>query len=261
MKAIFARIEKNNYAEPGSPGHGFDGWFNTFMGSMAQGSFGGGLTGNGVMEAYRTDLNLTDWSMADLLTRDPNEMTPDRDQTESIYGQVNHQFANGQRYSSRHYIQDTVVGGAPLTVSLTSLATKVLFDTSGECGEVPRAVGVEYLQGKSLYAGDSRRQAGATGERKVVKARREVIVSGGAFNSPQLLMLSGIGAREHLEEFNITVISDLPGVGQHLMDNQEMPIVGTGQAGAGTTGVAMIKTQHPAYDERDMFLMGGPGFL
>lgn len=199
--------------------------------------------------------------MADLLTRDPNEMTPDRDQTSSIYGQVTHQFPNGQRYSSRNYIQDTVAAGAPLTVSLTSLATRVLFDTSGRCGEAPRAVGVEYLQGRSLYAGDSRRQAGATGERKVVKAKREVIVSGGAFNSPQLLMLSGIGAREHLAQFNITVIADLPGVGQNLMDNQEMPIVATGQAGAGTTGVAMVKTDHPAYGERDMFLMGGPGFL
>ncbi|SPO06063.1 related to choline dehydrogenase [Cephalotrichum gorgonifer] len=261
MKSIFARIEKNNYAKAGSPGHGFDGWFNTNMGSMAQANLGGGLRGNAVMEAYQQDLGLSDWSMSDLLTRDPNEMTPDRDQTSSLFGLVNHQFANGQRYSSRNYIQDTVAAGHPLTVSLTSLATKVLFDTSGECGEAPRAIGVEYLQGKSVYAGDSRRTAASTGERKVVKAKREVIVSGGAFNSPQLLLLSGIGAKEHLEEFNITVIHDLPGVGQNLHDNQEMPIVGVGSAGQGTTGVAMIKTEHPAHGERDMFLMGGPGFL
>lgn len=257
MKAIFERIEKNNYAERGSPGHGFDGWFNTHMASLAAAN----LTGNAIMEAYRQDLGLSEWAMEDLLTRDPNEMTPERDQTSSIYGLVTHQFPDGERYSSRNYIQDTLAEGAPLTVSLMSLATKVLFDTSEECGDVPRAVGVEYLKGKSLYAGDSRRQDGVTGERKVARAKREVIVSGGAFNSPQLLMLSGIGAKEHLEEFNITVISDLPGVGQNLMDNQEMPIVATGSAGEGTAGVAMVKTDHPAHGERDMFLMGGTGFL
>ncbi|EON95862.1 putative choline dehydrogenase protein [Phaeoacremonium minimum UCRPA7] len=74
-------------------------------------------------------------------------------------------------------------------------------------------------------------------------------------------MLSGIGAAADLQKFNITVIKDLPGVGQNLMDNQEMPIVGSGSAGQGDAGLAMIKTKHPAHGERDMFLMGGQGFL
>ncbi|KEZ39842.1 hypothetical protein SAPIO_CDS8774 [Scedosporium apiospermum] len=260
MHKIFEKIEKNNYADPGSPGHGFNGYFQTNMGAKAQ-ARGGNLQGNKVMEAYAKDFGVSDWSMSDLLTRDPNEMVPDRDQISSIFGLVNHQYANGGRYSSRDYIQAAVRDGEPLTVSMTSLATKVLFDTSGDCGDKPRAIGVEYLEGKSLYAGDSRRQEGATGTKKTVRAKREVIVSGGAFNSPQILMLSGIGPKEHLEEFDIPVIHDLPGVGQHLMDNQEMPIVGTGSAGSGTTGVAMFKTNFPAHDERDMFLMGGPGFL
>lgn len=51
------------------------------------------------------------------------------------------------------------------------------------------------------------------------------IISRGTFNSPQLLLLGKISAEEHLEEFNITGIYDLPGVGRHLMDNQEMSIV------------------------------------
>ncbi|CAI4213884.1 unnamed protein product [Parascedosporium putredinis] len=258
MHKIFAKIEKNNYAEAGSPGHGFDGYFQTNMGAMAQ-ARGGALQGNKVMEAYAKEFGVDDWDMTDLLTRDPNEMVADRDQISSIFGLVNHQYANGQRYSSRDYVKAAVDAGDPITVSLTSLATKVLFDTSGDCGDKPRAVGVEYLEGKSLYAGDSRRVAGDAGTKKTVKAKREVIVSGGAFNSPQLLLLSGIGAKEHLEEFDIPVVVDLPGVGQHLMDNQEMPIIGTGSAGSGTTGVAMFKTNFPAYDERDMFLMGGPG--
>ena len=197
--------------------------------------------------------------MEDLLTRDPNEMTHERDQTSSIYGLVSHQFENGERYSSRNYIQDTVAAGAPAPCVLDIAGHESDLRYERRVLDAPRAVGVEYLKGKSIYAGDSRREDGATGERKVVKAKREFI-SGGAFNSPQLLMLSGIGAKEHLEEFNITVISDLPGVGQNLMDNQEMPIVATGSAGEGTTGVAMgVKTDHPAHGERDMFSHGRAG--
>ena len=260
MHKIFVKIEHNNYSPKGKPMHGYDGYFQTNMGSMAQ-ARSGALTGNKVMEEYAKDMGVASWKMGDLLTRDINEITPDRDQTTSVYGLVSHQYANGNRYSSRHYIQEAAQAGQPITVSLTSLATKILFDTSGKCGDKPRAIGVEYLQGKSLYEGDSRRAAGAKGTKKTVYAKREVIVSGGAFNSPQILLLSGVGAKEHLKEFNIPVVVDLPGVGQHLMDNQEMPIVGTGSAGSGTTGVAMWKTDHPAHGERDMFLMGGPGFL
>ncbi|KXX77942.1 Choline dehydrogenase, mitochondrial [Madurella mycetomatis] len=262
MHKIFTKIEKNNYATRGTANHGFDGFFQTNMGSMTQHRMMGGLTGNTVMGAYANDWGLS-MSMSDLLIRDPNEIGPDRDQTSSIYGLVTHQYANGNRYSSRNYIQETVQSGANLTVSLTSLATKVLFDTTSRCstGDTPRATGVEYLFGRSLYKGDSRRAANAAGTKRTAIARREVIVSGGAFNSPQLLMLSGIGNATELAKFNIPVIKDLPGVGQNLMDNQEMPIVGTGNAGSGMAGVAMYKTKHPAHGERDMFLMGGQGFL
>lgn len=252
MRNIFTKIEHNNYMPAGTAGHGFDGFFQTAMGSMR-----GSGKGNKVMDAYASDLNLT-MPMADLLKRDPNVLSADRDTTSSIYGLVQHQYNTGGRYSSRDYVQaaqqDTSI---PLTVSLNSLATRVLFDTTAD---TPRATGVEYLEGKSLYAADSRRVAGATGTKKTVTAKREVIVSGGTFNSPQLLMLSGVGPADHLAQFNISVVKDLPGVGQNMMDNQEMPIVGTGNGGTGEAGVAMIRTSHPAYgNERDMFLMGGQG--
>lgn len=67
-----------------------------------------------------------------------------------------------------------------------------------------RAVGACYRQG---------------GEDKAVGARREVIVSGGAFNSPQLLLLSGIGPGEELKRHGIAVAHELPGVGQNLQDH------------------------------------------
>ena len=152
IKKIFQKIEHNNYSPKGTAGHGFDGFFQTNMGSMAQARQSGGLTGNAVMNAYAEDLGLNgSWTMSNLLTRDPNLLTADRDQTSSIFGLVQHTYANGNRYSSRDYIQATAKATSNLTVSITSLATRVLFDTSSKCGgSKPRATGVEYLTGKSL---------------------------------------------------------------------------------------------------------------
>jgi choline dehydrogenase-like flavoprotein len=62
-------------------------------------------------------------------------------------------------------------------------------------------------------------QARVNGRVQRVEASKEVILSGGAINSPQLLMLSGIGPAEHLREKGIHVQVDLPGVGQNLQDH------------------------------------------
>lgn len=80
---------------------------------------------------------------------------------------------------------------------------------TGICFEGRRAVGVAYQQG---------------GERKEARARREVILAGGAINSPQLLMLSGIGAGAALHDLGIPVVVDLPGVGQNLQDHLAMMV-------------------------------------
>jgi choline dehydrogenase-like flavoprotein len=104
-----------------------------------------------------------------------------------------------------------------LAIELEALATRILFE-----GE--RAVGVEYLKGRHLY-GASATPSREPGERRRVMARREVIVSGGAFNSPQLLMLSGIGPRGELERIGVPVRVDLPGVGRNLQDRYEVGVV------------------------------------
>ncbi|PWK59216.1 GMC family oxidoreductase [Roseicyclus mahoneyensis] len=72
-----------------------------------------------------------------------------------------------------------------------------------------RAVGVEYVTG---------------GRREEIRASREVILTAGAFLSPQLLMLSGIGPADHLRAHGINVVSDLPGVGQNLHDHLLLPV-------------------------------------
>lgn len=62
-----------------------------------------------------------------------------------------------------------------------------------------------------------------------IKASKEVILSAGALSSPQLLMLSGVGPKEHLKEFNLDVVIDSPNVGENLQDHMTVPILLTGR--------------------------------
>ena len=104
-----------------------------------------------------------------------------------------------------------------LHVELDALATRVIFDEAG------RASGVEYLKGACLYRAHAA-CSDSSGERREVRASREVVLCGGAFNTPQLLMLSGIGPAAHLREHGISVRVDLPGVGGNLQDRYEVAV-------------------------------------
>ena len=64
--------------------------------------------------------------------------------------------------------------------------------------------------------------ASKDGKRITITAKKEVILCGGAINTPQLLMLSGIGPKDHLYQHGIAIVKDLPGVGQHLQDHVEV---------------------------------------
>ncbi|MFZ3034048.1 MAG: choline dehydrogenase [Parvibaculum sp.] len=90
-----------------------------------------------------------------------------------------------------------------LTVEVNALTHRILFDGK-------KAVGVEYKQGKEL---------------KTAKVTKEVILSGGAVNSPQVLLLSGIGQGDYLRKFGIDVVADLPGVGQNLQDHLDATVI------------------------------------
>jgi choline dehydrogenase len=104
-----------------------------------------------------------------------------------------------------------------LTIEMDALATRVLFDDGN------RAVGVEYLKGARLYR--AYLPTGTGGEVRQALASREVILAGGAYNTPQLLMLSGVGPRAELEKHGIPVRVDLPGVGSNLQDRYEITVV------------------------------------
>lgn len=101
--------------------------------------------------------------------------------------------------------------------------TKVRFDTNGT---TPRAIGVDYLEGPSLYRADPRSPSATEQGSGSVDADREVILAAGAFNTPQLLKLSGIGPRSELESFDIPVVVDLPGVGTNMQDRYEVTVAG-----------------------------------
>ncbi len=90
-----------------------------------------------------------------------------------------------------------------LKVEVNALTARILFDGR-------KAVGVEYIQ---------------NGERKTANASREIVLSGGAVNSPQTLLLSGIGDGEYLRKFGIDVVADLPGVGQNLQDHLDCTVI------------------------------------
>jgi choline dehydrogenase len=153
----------------------------------------------------------------ELLRRDINHA--DHHYIPGVYQDIVSVTNRGRRSGTRTYIQETIDNGYPLTLSTHSLATRVLFKNGkGEdSGDVePTAYGVEYMVGESLYAADQRYDPEQKGELRTVTAQKEVILSAGAFNTPQLLKLSGVGPREELEQWDIPVVVDLPGVVSHL---------------------------------------------
>jgi choline dehydrogenase len=106
-----------------------------------------------------------------------------------------------------------------LTIALNTLATRVIFD------DEHRAVAVECLEGAHLFSADPSAAKGVVTGNRTYRCNREIILCGGAFNTPQLLMLSGVGPRAHLEENGIRCRVDRPGVGRNLQDRYEVAVV------------------------------------
>jgi choline dehydrogenase-like flavoprotein len=108
----------------------------------------------------------------------------------------------GARWSTADAYLKPALRRRNLNLHTGATATRVIFDGK-------RAVGVEFEQ---------------LGARRVVKARREVVLCGGAINSPQLLMLSGVGDRDQLAEHGIDVVHEAPDVGSNLLDHLIAPM-------------------------------------
>lgn len=110
--------------------------------------------------------------------------------------------AKGRRASTARAYLDPAISRPNLTVVTGADANRVILNGK-------RAVGVEYVR---------------DGQVEVAHADREVILSGGSYNSPQLLMLSGIGPGAELAKHGIRQVLDLPGVGQNLSEHPRVPV-------------------------------------
>ncbi|MEP0872695.1 GMC family oxidoreductase N-terminal domain-containing protein [Trichocoleus desertorum AS-A10] len=104
---------------------------------------------------------------------------------------------DGKRHSAAAAFLVPILQRANLTVTTGAFVTRLLFEGT-------RTIGVEYLHEGTLHQ---------------VRVNHEVILSAGAFDSPKLLMLSGIGDAEHLQAMGIPIVANLPGVGQNLQDH------------------------------------------
>ena len=111
---------------------------------------------------------------------------------------------DGERHSAADAYLKPVLGRSNLTAVTGAQVTRIRFDGR-------EAVGVEYVRDGS-------------DEPETVETTEEVLLSAGAINSPQLLMLSGIGPAEHLDEHDIPVVNDLPGVGRNLQDHLQAKV-------------------------------------
>jgi choline dehydrogenase len=116
------------------------------------------------------------------------------------FGDMDMTVAGGRRCSASNAYLRPAMRRANLAVRTHALATRILF-------EGRRAVGVRYRRGAHVHD---------------VRVRREVIVSAGSINSPQLLKLSGVGPLDELAAFGIEVVHELRGVGENLQDHLEL---------------------------------------
>ncbi|KAJ7280597.1 oxidoreductase [Mycena rebaudengoi] len=207
MQSFYALLEHNLYLAPPNPDHGFDGWLNTtrapvnFSSTDPQWE----AIGTAVIDASGP------------VVEDANSHLP-----LPHFGRSHTSWTADNNLIHRSSIRDRLdqVAANPtdkLTLMTNTLATKVLLCKTAK--DVI-AYGVSVAPGAKLPIAQ-----GFTGKQKLkekrIIAKREVIVSAGAFQSPQLL--SGIGDSAQLAQFGIPSVVHLPGVGSNLQDNDEVP--------------------------------------
>ncbi|APA14225.1 hypothetical protein SS1G_11988 [Sclerotinia sclerotiorum 1980 UF-70] len=234
MRTYFEKMEHCDYLPEDTPGHGFDGWFHTSATNQTMIVQDQKINSIVLSAAEALAVNASDSILStaegfnQLVNLDPNNPLPTRDNTTGLY-QIPIAVDGRTRNGARNFILETLnavnTDGSKkygLTLKLNTFVTKIRFSND----TTPRALGVDFLEGKSLYRADPRAGKNATaGIPGSVNARKEVIISGGTYNSPQLLKLSGVGPKAELESFNIPVVVDLPGVGTNMQDRYETTVI------------------------------------
>ena len=168
------------------------------------------------------------------------ERTPDvNGYRQEGFGPFDRNIKRGRRFSARRAYLDPVRRRRNLSVRTGAFVTRVLFDGT-------RATGVEVASGPG------------GGIVEPIEAG-EVILAGGAINSPQLLMLSGVGPAAHLREHGIRVAADLPGVGEHLQDHLEVYVQYRSLQPVSMQPHAVQKWRRPWIGFQWLFFRRGPG--
>ncbi|KAH8896583.1 choline dehydrogenase [Thozetella sp. PMI_491] len=264
MRKYFTRLERNQYQLlPIDKSHGYKGWLGVeeapltialkdldLLSLIVGGAFAlGNLTG-GI------------FNIAGLLLEDANANTRARDAGPGYY-QIPISTDDHQRNGAREFVvqvRDAKNADGtqkyPLDVRTNCFVTKVVFDNSSP----PRATGVEFLDGAYLYRASPLSQNARQGNPGTAAASREVIVAGGAYNSPQLLKLSGVGPAAELQKFGIPVVSNLPGVGGNLQDHYEIAVQGHMQTNfSALEGCTFNSTEDPCLDRWENPVLGDRG--
>ncbi|KAH9220896.1 glucose dehydrogenase [Leptodontidium sp. 2 PMI_412] len=248
MRKYFERLERVKYSPSSAVGHGYSGWLTTSLTSL-------GLVitdlkiisliaaaGSAMGNSWLTSVLSTLLGLGQILGRDLNSGVAGRDAQQGLF-QIPLAVDSGARVGPREFILSTAnavnADGSRkylLDIQMNTLVTQVTFSGT-------TATGVKYLQGQSLYRADPRASTGSSGTPGSVNATREVILSAGAFNTPQLLKLSGVGPAAELASFGIPLIKDLPGVGTNLQDRYETSVIGkTTSDFAITTDCTFLRT-------------------
>lgn len=276
-------------------GHGYEGWLTTTEADprlVIKDKKLVYLLGKAIKRTLKSSRG--DVWLSLFLRLDPNDLRNNVDMRQGL-AFTPLAVANGKRNGPREYLK-RVEKEYPdkLHIQLHALASKILFENK-------RAVGVEFFEGKHLYEADPEaRKPGASNgggsefTRRQVFASREVIVCAGAFNTPQLLKLSGVGPADELKKFGIEVVVDLPGVGENLQDRYEVGVItefanpfrllegasflppeqggppdpfftewesGKGIYASNGALIGILKRSSPEKQEPDLYIFGLPGFF
>lgn len=224
MRAYFEKLERCTYAKdpgvgkPNPTRHGYQGWLTTTGLDLTIG-LGDPAVVQTVLKAIQAAWHEGFSGALPDLPQDPNDWR--HPQFEGI-AFTPLSTLKGRRAGTRELIHNTrTTYPQKLILKQSNLAAKILFDAN------KRAIGVECWEGQHLYRADPKASDKNPYEVKRYYCSREVILAGGAFNSPQLLMLSGIGPQKHLEDPKIGIgcLVDRPGVGRNLQDRYEIAVV------------------------------------
>jgi choline dehydrogenase len=167
------------------------------------------------------EIDLNSLRVAGLLP-DPNDPAHIEAERDGLF-LIPQSTKDGRRRGVREYVIDALGRlGDRLTVQTDALVERVVLDPTADG---VRASGVSFRHGRYLYRASPRYRADTPWTRHEVRVTREVVLAGGAFNSPQLLMLSGVGPADELRRHGLPVLLDLPAVGTTLQDRYEMSVV------------------------------------